>query len=33
MTDPFPTPFVDEITNEVMVHEYYSFTDKFSGYN
>jgi hypothetical protein len=33
LTDPFPTPFIDEIINEVMGHECYSFTDGFSGYN
>jgi hypothetical protein len=33
MTDPFPTPFVDEIINEVIGHKCYSFTDGFSGYN
>jgi hypothetical protein len=33
LTDPFPTPFADEIINEVMGHECYSFTDGFSGYN
>ena len=32
-TDPFPTPIVDEILNEVAGHECYSFTDGFSGYN
>ena len=32
-TDPFPTPFVDEILNEVVGHEFYSFIDGFSGYN
>ena len=32
-TDPFLTPFVDEILNEVAGHECYSFTDGFSGYN
>ena len=32
-TDPFPTPFADEILNEVAGHECYSFTDGFSGYN
>ena len=31
--DPFPTPFPDEILNEVVGHECYSFTDVFSGYN
>jgi hypothetical protein len=33
MTDPFLMPFVDEIINEVVGHEYYSFTDGFSSYN
>ena len=33
LTDPFPTPFVDEILNEVVGHECYSFTDGFSSYN
>ena len=33
LTDPFPTPFADEILNEVVVHECYSFTDGFSEYN
>jgi hypothetical protein len=33
VTDPFPTPFADEIINEVIGHEFYSFTDGFSGYN
>jgi hypothetical protein len=33
LTDPFPTPFVDEIINEVTGHECYSFTYGFSGYN
>ena len=32
-TDPFPTPFADEILNEVAGHERYSFTDGFLGYN
>lgn len=31
--DPFPTPFADEIVNEVAGHECYSFTDGFSRYN
>ena len=31
--DPLPTPFVDEILNEVASHECYSFTDGFLGYN
>ena len=33
LTDPFPTPYADEILNEVTGHECYSFTDGFSGYN
>ena len=33
LTDPFSTPFADEILNEVARHECYSFTDGFSGYN
>ena len=33
LTNPFMTPFADEILNEVSVHEYYPFTDVFSGYN
>lgn len=33
VTDPFPTPFIDEIINEVAGHKCYSFTDGFSGYN
>jgi len=32
-TNPFLTPFVDEIINEVMGHECYSFIDGFLGYN
>ena len=33
LTNPFPTPFIDEILNEVARHECYSFTDGFSGCN
>ena len=33
LTDHFPTPFADEILNEVAGHECYSFIDGFSGYN
>ena len=33
LTDPFPTPYADEILNEVAGHECYSFTDRFSGNN
>ena len=32
LTDPFPIPYADEILNEVAGHEWYSFTDGFSGY-
>jgi hypothetical protein len=33
MTDMFPNSFIDEIINEVIGHECYSFTHRFSGYN
>jgi len=33
VTDPFLVPFIDEINNEVICHECYSFTHEFSGYN
>ena len=33
LTDPFLTPFADEILNEVAGHECYTFTYSFSGYN
>ena len=33
LTDPFPTPYADEILNEVGGHECYSFIDGFLGYN
>ena len=33
LTDPFPTPYADEILNEVTRHECYSFTDGLSTYN
>jgi hypothetical protein len=33
VTNPFPTPFADEIINEVIGHKCYSFTDGFSRYN
>ena len=33
MIDAFPTPFADEILNEVAGHDCYSFTDAFSWYN
>jgi hypothetical protein len=31
--DPFPTPFTDEVLENVGAHEAYSFTDGFSGYH
>jgi hypothetical protein len=31
--DAFPTPFIDEVLENVGGHEYYSFTDGFSGYH
>jgi hypothetical protein len=31
--DPFPTPFTDEVLENVGGHEPYSFTDGFSGYH
>ena len=33
LIDPFPTPYADEILNDVARHECYSFTDGLSGYN
>ena len=33
LTNPFSTPFADEILNEVAGNECYSFTNGFSGYN
>ena len=33
LIDPFMTPFADEILNEVVGHECYSFIDGFLGYN
>ena len=33
VTDPFPTPFIDEVLDNVGGHEAYSFTDGFSGYH
>lgn len=33
LINPFPTPFVDEIINEVAGHECYSLIDGFLGYN
>src|SRR5277367_6898734 len=31
--DPFPTPFTDEVLDNVGGEEIYSFTDGFSGYH
>jgi hypothetical protein len=31
--DPFPTPFANEIINEVARHNCYPFIDGFFGYN
>jgi hypothetical protein len=31
--DPFPTPFTDEVLENVGGHETYSFTDGFSSYH
>jgi len=31
--DPFPTPFTDEVLENIGGHEAYSFTDEFSGYH
>jgi hypothetical protein len=31
--DPFPTPFIDEVSENVGGQEAYSFTDGFSGYH
>ena len=31
--DPFPTPFTDEVLENVGSQEAYSFTDSFSGYH
>lgn len=33
VTDPFPTPFKDEVLDNVAGNEAYSFTDGFSGYH
>jgi hypothetical protein len=33
LIDHFPTPFSNEIINEFIGHEHYSFTDGFLGYN
>ena len=33
LIDPFPTPYPDEILNEVVGHEFYSFIDGFLAYN
>jgi hypothetical protein len=31
--DPFPTPFTDEVLENIGGHEVYSFTDRFLGYH
>jgi hypothetical protein len=31
--DPFPTPFMDEVLENIRGHKVYSFTDGFSGYH
>jgi putative transposase len=31
--DPFPSPFTNEVLEQVAGKEYYSFTDGFSGYH
>jgi hypothetical protein len=31
--DPFPTPFSNEVLDQVAINEAYSFTDGFSGYH
>jgi hypothetical protein len=31
--DPFPTPFTNEVLDNVGVQEVYSFTNGFSGYH
>ena len=31
--DPFPTPFIDEVLDNVRGQEVYSFNDGFSGYH
>jgi hypothetical protein len=31
--DPFPTPFIDEVLENVGGHEAYLFTDRFLGYH
>ena len=33
MHDPFPTPFTDEVLENVGGHGVYSFTNEFSGYH
>ena len=33
MHDPFPTPFTDEVLDNMGGQEVYSFTDGFSGYH
>jgi hypothetical protein len=33
LRDPFPTPFIDEVLENVEGHKAYSFIDGFSGYH
>jgi hypothetical protein len=33
LDDPFPTPFTDEVLENVGRHEAYSFNDGFTGYH
>ena len=33
LTDPFPTPFTNEVLDNICGHEAYSFNDGFSGYH
>jgi hypothetical protein len=33
LPNPFPTPFMDEVLENIGGHEVYSFTDGFSGYH
>jgi hypothetical protein len=33
LSDPFPTPFTDEVLDNVGGQEVYSFMDGFSGYH
>jgi hypothetical protein len=31
--DPYPMPFMDEVINTIVEHEFYTFIDGFSGYH